>query len=215
LLDPDSTPGNRDPDEDDRAAVTIRPRRGRQLDAGRSIASSSVTGFLIPLTGFAPGLKTELNSVPNTRFDPTLLSIEIPTLSVDIPIVGVPYKDHAWDINWLSDQAGWLQGTAYPTFSGDSVLTGHLVTADGKPGPFYNLRQLKVGESIIVDNGSFHYVYTVLTKRWVHPEDESILDHTETAWLTLVTCDSYDIETRTYLRRLVVRAKLVKVLPST
>jgi len=164
------------------------------------------------MTSYPPNMQIDSSRVPNAAFDSTPLPIKIPALSIDAPIVGVPYKDNTWDISWLWDQAGWLQGTAYPTFFGNSIITGHLVTADGKPGTFYK-KNLEPGMYILVDNDSFQYIYRVASKRFVGPSDESILDHQEKPWLTLITCDSYDARTRTYLRRLVVEAELVNVLP--
>lgn len=212
VVDPDSTPGNANPNEDDRDEATIAVTRGMNSANGNLTAARVLTGFAIPVTGYAPNVRTELKEATKTAYESTELSIKIPSLAVDTSIVGVPYKDRTWNVSWLGKEAGWLQGTAYPTFTGNSVITGHLVTADGKPGPFYNLKLLTRGEYIYVDNGGFRYIYKVALKNLVQPNDESILDHRDESWLTLVTCDSYDPESGTYLRRLVVGAKLVRIV---
>ena len=59
--------------------------------------------------------------------------LEIPSLGVKQPIVGVPGPK--WDVTWLGSNIGYLQGTAFPTWNGNSVLTGHATNANGKPGP--------------------------------------------------------------------------------
>ena len=43
----------------------------------------------------------------------------------------------------------------------------------------------------------------------VNPDDTSIFKHEANPWLTLVTCEQYDALSGTYLKRLVVRARLI------
>jgi sortase (surface protein transpeptidase) len=47
----------------------------------------------------------------------------------------------------------------------------------------------------------------------VQPTDSRVMKHEEKSYLTLITCDSYDERTGTYLRRVAVRAELVDVSP--
>ena len=42
-------------------------------------------------------------------------------------------------------------------------------------------------------------------------KDGSVFQHEEKPWLTLLTCKEYDEKTKTYRKRVVVRAVLVKV----
>ncbi|HEU0295861.1 MAG TPA: sortase [Anaerolineales bacterium] len=178
---------------------------------GDSTPVSGTRAFIIPLTGFAPDVVTPLEPAAGPQYDATTLSLEIPFLKIDTSVVGVPMKDGAWDVSWLYDQVGWLNGTAYPTWDGNSLLTAHVVKADGQPGPFYNLKYLSVGEYIFIYHGAYRYTYQVLSNTLVHPSDASVIRHEEKSYLTLVTCDAYDEKTGTYLRRVAVRAKLVDV----
>jgi LPXTG-site transpeptidase (sortase) family protein len=167
-------------------------------------------GFLIPVTGFAPGFVTQLtNSQPS--YGSTGLSIEIPVLHLDVPIVGVALKNGTWDVSWLWNEVGWLQKTAYPTFPGNSVVTGHDVNSDGKPGPFARIKQLEAGDYVFVNLGGYRYTYKVVSVSRVNPDDISVLRHEDKSWLTLVTCDKYDAKTGTYLKRVVVRTVLIDV----
>jgi LPXTG-site transpeptidase (sortase) family protein len=111
----------------------------------------------------------------------------------------------------LQDQAGWLGGTAYPTWNGNSVLTGHVVNADGQPGLFSRLKYVKVGDYVFVYNSGFRYTYRIVSNEFVQPDDISVLEHETKPYLTLITCDRYDGKAKTYLRRVVVRAVLVDV----
>ncbi len=175
--------------------------------------ASTANAFLIPLTGFAPGIVTNLDVASSPAYDETELTLEIPVIKVKTPIVGVAFKDGNWDVSWLQDQTGWLNGTAYPTWTGNSVLTGHVVNADGKPGVFSRLKALGVGEYIFVIHAGYRYTYKVESNAYVSPHDASVMKHEDKSFLTLITCDTYDEKTGTYLRRVVVRAALIDVRP--
>ena len=135
-----------------------------------------------------------------------------PSLSVDIPIVGVPKQGETWNVSWLGNQAGWLEGSAFPSWNGNSVLTSHVYTANGLPGPFVNLNKLRFGDQVIVQAFGQKYIFEVRTNTIVSPNDRSVMKHEERPWLTLITCKNYDEETDTYKHRVVVRAVLVKVI---
>jgi LPXTG-site transpeptidase (sortase) family protein len=128
---------------------------------------------------------------------------------VNTPIVGVQIKDGGWDVAWLQNQLGWLNGTAYPTWRGNSVLTGHAVNADGKPGILSRLKHLPEGEYIYIYNGGYRYTYQVVSNERVKPGDVSVFKHEKASYLTLISCDDYDESSNSYLSRVVVRAKLV------
>lgn len=141
----------------------------------------------------------------------TSLTLDIPVIKVKTDIVGVEYKNGNWDVSWLQNQVGWLNGTAYPTWKGNSVLTAHVVGADGKPSIFSGLKHLGVGEYIFIYSSGYRYTYKVVSNAYVQPNDSSVMKHEEKSYLTLITCDSYDEKTGTYLRRVAVRAELVDV----
>ncbi|MBN2117467.1 MAG: class F sortase [Anaerolineales bacterium] len=184
--------------------------RGRANDDPPDV-SAPTGAFLIPVTGFAPGRATQRDNPSRPVYEVTSLAIEIPVLRVNASIVGVESKNGSWDVAWLQDQIGWLNGTAYPTWQGNSVLTAHVVNADGKPGVFYRLKSLGVGEYIFVYNSGYRYTYRVVSNAYVQPDDITVMRHEEKSYLTLITCDSYDEKTGTYLRRVAVRAVLVDV----
>ena len=78
------------------------------------------------------------------------LWLEIPNIDLRVPIVGVPLGPEGWDLSWLSGQAGYLDGTAFPTRPGNSALTGHAYLPDGAPGPFQRIGDLHWDDEIIV-----------------------------------------------------------------
>jgi len=181
----------------DAAGVTIRIR---------------TQGQTIPATGFAPNVVTKLRPQPQElTYAATDVTIEIPSLGIKLSIVGVPKKNGKWDVTWLENQAGWLEGTAFPSWDGNSVLTSHVYLSNGLPGPFVNLGKLKYGDKVIVHAYGQKYTFEVRTNTIVEPNDASIFKHEEKSWLTLVTCKEYDQKTNTYKKRVVIRAVLVKV----
>jgi LPXTG-site transpeptidase (sortase) family protein len=191
----------------DSASVGITVRQPRTPRTPRT-----TTSFLAPVTGFARGVTTLLETQPSDlKYSSTDLVLEIPSLSVKLPIVGVPKQDGTWNVSWLADDAGWLEGTAFPSWSGNSVLTGHVYLASGLPGPFVNLQNMKYGDKIIVHAYGQKYTFEVQSNQVVKPDDASVIKHEEKPWLTLVTCKDYDEKTKTYQNRVVVRAALVRV----
>ena len=166
----------------------------------------------LPATGFAPNVITTLPEQPAEKaYTATDVWLEIPSLGVNIPIVGVPLVEQDWDVSWLWRQAGWLNGTAFPGWQGNSALTGHVTLPNGKSGPFVGLGQLKWGDQILVHAYGSVYIYEVRQNRTISPNNTSVLKHEEEAWLTLITCKTYNESTNSYARRIAVRATLVNV----
>ncbi|MCJ7512385.1 MAG: sortase, partial [Anaerolineales bacterium] len=167
----------------------------------------------LPGTGYAPGRVTELPSAPSSQPYEDLgdLVLEIPSLGVRVPIVGVPSGDEGWDLTWLWNQAGHLEGTAYPGWDGNSALTAHVYRPDGRPGPFVRLDELGWDDPVIVHANGQRYEYRVRQVERVVPGNLSALRHESQPWLTLLTCQGYDEIQDKYLWRLAVRAVLVDV----
>jgi LPXTG-site transpeptidase (sortase) family protein len=170
-------------------------------------------GGVIPATGFAPGRTTMLPVQPAKAAYNSLgdLWLEIPKLNVKISIVGIPLKSDGWDLTWLSNQAGYLQGTAFPTWNGNSAVTAHVYLANGQPGPFVALNTLAWGDEVVVHAFGQRYVYQVRGNQRVKPDDSTVFRHEEKPWLTLLTCQGYDANKNTYLYRIAVRATLMRI----
>lgn len=129
-----------------------------------------------------------------------------------MPITGVPFKNGTWNVNWLWNQAGWLEGTAFPTSSGNSVITSHVYLSTGKPGPFVGITNLRWGDQIRIRNGDTIYVYEVRSVKRVKPESvQLVMKHETLSWLTLLTCQGYNAEENSYDYRVAVQAVLVSV----
>jgi len=164
----------------------------------------------LPQTGFTPGVMTQLphQEVAMKYQQYNSVSLEIPAIGVQAPIVGIPVSQEGWDLYWLGDQAGWLHSTAFPSWAGNSAITAHVFDANGEPGLFSNLKELKWGDKVIVHLYDRAYVYEVRSvEKYIKPNETSwVFNHEDLPWLTLITCHGYDKNNDSYRWRVVVRA---------
>ncbi|MBE0684675.1 MAG: sortase, partial [Anaerolineaceae bacterium] len=168
----------------------------------------------LPSTGFVPGVFTNLVAQPPDLVYESLgdLWLELPTQGIKASITGIPWQGNDWDLTWLNQQIGWLEGTAFPTWKGNTVLTAHAYKADGTPGPFAYLKNLMFGDIVIIHYQGMKYTYALRSRLIVSPRNTALLSRVEkNDWLTLITCHQYDETTQTYLYRTVIRAILVTV----
>lgn len=166
----------------------------------------------IPSTGFAPNRVTKLPAQPAEQAYSALGNVwlEIPKLGVKENITGIPEVNGTWEVKWLDNDIGWLQGSAFPSWAGNSVLTGHYFNASGNAGPFRYIYTLWYGDQIIVHAWDKTYTYEVRSVQQVNPDAiDVMMKHEETAWLTLVTCRGY-LADEVFQYRVLVRAVLVK-----
>ena len=70
-----------------------------------------------------------------------------------------------------------------------------------------------IGEYIFLYNAGYRYTYKVVSNRYVDRGDITVFQHEDQAYLTLITCDTYDEKSDSFLRRVAVRAKLVDARP--
>jgi LPXTG-site transpeptidase (sortase) family protein len=189
------------------------------INAGSSSTSSDEEtnpAISLPRTGFAAGWNGVLpvQNAINAYSTINDLSIKIPAIGVNTSIVGVPQNDGQWDVTWLGSRIGWLEGSEFPTWIGNSVLTGHVWDTDNQPGIFVDLKKLKYGDQIILHAWNQDYIYEVRETKSVSPNSvATVFTHKEDhSWLSLLTCSSFDEKTETYTSRTLVRAVLIKVV---
>ncbi len=115
----------------------------------------------------------------------------------------------------LGNEAGWLEGTAFPTWEGNTVVTGHVWDAWNQPGPFADLKTLQYGDLITIHGFGEIHIYEVRKNEtvWYQVQADDIIAHENHDWLTLITCETWNSGSQEYLYRRVVRAVLVRVEP--
>ncbi len=140
------------------------------------------------------------------------LVLEIPSLMVSLPIVGVPYSGAGWDTSWLADQAGYLAGSAYPTHAGNTVITAHVWDAYNRPGPFWQLSELSFGEEIRIYGWGKVFRYQVQANLRVGPNQTGkVFQEQDRDVISLLTCENWNPEEVSYSNRRLVRAVLIEV----
>ncbi len=165
----------------------------------------------LPETGFAPGRVTTLTSPSlsrNTNYD---MVLTIPVLGKQTSVWGISRYQGGWDLGYLFNLVGHLEGTVLPGSAGNSVLTGHVTNADGQPGIFADLDKLIAGDSIYLHANGKTSKYQVQSVTVVGDKDgEKVFTQTDDTVLTLLTCHDFDPATGVFNQRVVVTAKLIK-----
>lgn len=119
--------------------------------------------------GPAPGQPAALAGALLTR-------VLIPKIKLDAIVVeGVSRQQ-------LLAGPGHLQDTVMPGAVGNSVITAHRDTF------FRHIFELDKGDEIVIHRGGEIFRYQVTGKKVVKPEDVSVLNPTNDAQLTLITC---------------------------
>ncbi|NIS81218.1 MAG: choice-of-anchor D domain-containing protein [Anaerolineales bacterium] len=169
----------------------------------------------LPDTGFVPGIMTAIPAQPAEKVYTKYggLWLEIPRLGVEMQIVGVPVVEGEWDVSWLGNNVGYLDGTAFPTWPGNTGITGHVFDANNHPGPFAHLKELQYGNVVLIHAWGQIYTYVVRSNYLASPANMYPLHQEAYDWVTLLTCERYSERSETYRFRRVVRAVLVEVAP--
>jgi sortase A len=106
----------------------------------------------------------------------------------------------------LARAAGHIEGTAFPGENGNVGVAAHRDTI------FRPVRNLKLGDPLIVTTRDHVFEYRVGSTTIVKPEDVYVLDPTGHPTLTLVTCYPFNFIGRAP-RRFIVQAQLIAKRP--
>jgi len=148
------------------------------------------------------------SAVPQLPTHPSKIThynLSIPKLKIESAVVTIGGED-------LSESLIQYPGTALPGEYGNTVIFGHSVLPQffnpkNYKTIFSTLPTLEEGDEILIDFDGVRYRYVVFKMIEVSPKDVSVLEQRyDGEYLSLVTC----VPPGTYLRRLIVRAKLVK-----
>jgi len=162
--------------------------------------STTVVDYSRPSSWFptAPNLPPQPSKI-------THYTLSIPELKIEKAIVHIGGED-------LMDSLIQYPGTALPGQYGNAVIFGHSVLPQffnpkNYKTIFSTLPTLKEGDEVLIDFDGVAYRYEIVSLHEVLPENVSVLEqHYNAEYLTLITC----VPPGTYLRRLVVTARLVR-----
>ncbi|MEW9096063.1 MAG: class D sortase [Clostridiaceae bacterium] len=106
------------------------------------------------------------------------------------------------DMETLKYAVGHFEGTAMPGEKGNLCIAGHRSYTFGEY--FNRLDELEKGDEIILETIDESYKYIVYDVKVVLPDQIEVLNPTEDATMTLVTCTPIRVATH----RLIINAKL-------
>jgi len=163
--------------------------------------STTVVDYSRPSSWFptAPSLPPQPSKI-------THYNLSIPKLKIEQAVVQIGGED-------LMQSLVQYPGTSLPGQYGNTVIFGHSVLPQffnpkNYRTIFSTLPPLKEGDEIFIDFDGILYRYEVLGLQEVSQEDATVLEqHYDGEYLSLITC----VPPGTYLRRLVVTAKLTRI----
>jgi LPXTG-site transpeptidase (sortase) family protein len=145
------------------------------------------------------------NALPPAR-------ILLPKLGVDAPIVllGV-LPDGAMESPSKPLDVAWYTFSARPGQPGNVVMSGHVDFVNYGPAVFARLDEMRLGDEVAVqlENGAILKYLVQSIDEYVEAEApvQEIVGPTPNEAITLITCSgNFDARSRTYDKRLVVRA---------
>ena len=112
---------------------------------------------------------------------PDVSSLPIAVLRMAGVGLEVPVYPDISELN-LSRGAGWIEGTAAPNTVGNMAMAAH------RDQYFRPLKDVQVGDLLVLESLSGHGEYRVSRIWIVDPDEVSVLDDTDLPTVTLVTC---------------------------
>ncbi len=183
----------------------------------------AVIGFVIFKTIETPQEKAVVVQVPEDIYrgevsTSTPTRILIPQVGIDGNVIDVGRGvtgNMAVPVKFTD--VGWYRYGPVPGQKGNAVIAGHVDNGHGKPGTFYRLSDVNVGDAIYIENTNGEKIKFVVKEirlvDYFNPSKEdmkAIFGPSDKERLNLITCEGTWIpEKKTYSNRLVVFAERV------
>lgn len=171
----------------------------------------SPLAFQPQVLGVETNLNLATNWFPGTL--PKITASKITSYTLSIPKLGIKDAVVVNNDEDLSKHLVQWGGTGNPGEPGSTVIFGHSVLPvffDSKNYTtiFSTLPTIKEGDDIYAYYDGITYHYRVIEMQVIDPKDISVLEQSfDNSYLSLVTC----VPPGTYWKRLVVRARLIKI----
>jgi LPXTG-site transpeptidase (sortase) family protein len=172
---------------------------------GTPEAEDTLPSYPIPTPTLSPEI--EEGNTPDTS---PIVRIVIPSLDLDAKVAYVPFDGQTWMIQGLREEIAWMGNTSWPGLGGNTGLAGHVTVRGLGNGPFRYLDDIIQNDVIYIYTEENIYTYSVREKRVVDQADLSVVDPSENAQITLITCLEWDEDLEIYIKRLAVMADLVR-----
>lgn len=160
-----------------------------------------------------PGLWGQIQDTSTVSFTPTALIVPAIEVNALVEQVSIKADGSMGTPKRLADVA-WYAPGSMPGEPGNAVFAGHVNNALGLPGVFTNLAKLKVGDTVeVIGEGGQVLTYAVENINEYYLESAPLAEifaRSGSSRVVLITCQgSWDQQTRTYDKRLVVVARLL------
>ena len=173
------------------------------------------TPFLYPIlpeTGYSVSRPQRQERVDAAAFyRNTGWSLQIPVLALNTDIVTVPAGEKNFDVSYLENSAGLLEGYALPG-DGRTIITGHDHLSLTEAGPFAFLYDMEIGDRIFFrDPQNNILIFEVYANEKVAADDIAGLERISRSWprsATFITCEDERPEGG-YANRRIIAAKPV------
>jgi sortase A len=149
----------------------IMAQRAGRLTLGQ--AAPPATSSHPPPTDPAAAVPPQAPIVANGS---AVAELSIPRVRLSVVVL------HGSDTQTLRRGPGHLETSPLPGESGNVVIAGHRDTF------FRPLRDVQVGDDVFLNTPQRHFHYRVTSLRVVSPRDLSVLEPSDSAMLTLITC---------------------------
>jgi len=146
-----------------------------QWQARRSLETVSLAASVGP-PPVSAGAASPLPSAPIVHPGSVIGDLTIPRVALGAVVL------HGSDTQTLRRGPGHLENTALPGRAGNVVIAGH------RDSFFRPLRDVTIGDDIFIDTPEGHLHYRVTSMNVVNAHDLSVLEQTDDAILTLITC---------------------------
>lgn len=158
-----------------------------------------------------PSISSALAVAPPVQASAGVATPEVPvrlkiaSIGLDTKVVSTGVVGGVWQVADFA--AGYMAGTGFPGQPGNMAIAGH---DDIQGEVFRHLKSVSMGDSIALNTANHQYQYVVDAIRYVHPDDVSVIDPSQDARLTLITCwPDFSTSKASYNSlRLIVEAKL-------
>ncbi|WP_280771392.1 class F sortase [Salipaludibacillus daqingensis] len=143
------------------------------------------------------------------------VTVEIPAIDVKADVTEVGLEDDgAMEVPDDGDLVGWFNRGVKPGATGNAVLAGHVDDRSG-PAIFFDLKDLEIGDKIIITDEDGTVLTFQVKDREVYPYDDApiskVFGPSSSRNLNLITCTGeFDRDQGTHRERLVVFTELVE-----
>jgi hypothetical protein len=193
------------------AALAAVSRRGRVLAVVAAAVVTAAPWAELPVAHPVPQESAVTLAAASTPRAAAPVRLQVPSVGMDTTLTGIDLDAAGALVPPPSDAlAGWYRQGPAPGDPGPAVLTGHVDSADG-PAVFFHLRDVAVGDAILVDRADGTTVRFTVTRVARYPKGAfpaaEVYGPTPDAELRLITCGGvFDRAARSYTDNLVLYA---------